>query len=135
MRLWISAALMAAVIVHGALAQEPPSDMVLRASFCKGALDKGIELFSLTHFNNAHQEAIAAGTVDTFTRNRERLQRFLLPFSTDQHQQQPLTAAMLEGARLYQECDTAIRGGPTEAINSETCIRVKRCFDLNWLPD
>jgi hypothetical protein len=36
---WISAAVLVAVLGHGAFAQAPSSDMALRAAFCRGVLD------------------------------------------------------------------------------------------------
>ena len=126
---WISAALMIAVFGHGALAQAP-GDMASRASFCAGVIDKGLAISrsDRSDGSDAQTKQIVADLREGLTRDRERLRRFLLPYTTDQG---PLTTAREEGARLEQECNSSMERGQT---NSEACVRVTPCFDLDWLP-
>jgi hypothetical protein len=101
------------------------------AAFCTGVLDKGIELFNKSALpENATMRESIPRTVNDFGQKRDQLRRFLLPFLAGNSNVLPLTAAQAEGARLYQECNDAIGKGK----EGDACVRVRRCFNLDWLP-
>ena len=132
-RIGITTALiaLAMMIARVAVAQAPPIDTELRTAFCAGVLDKGIELFSKSALpkNATIQESISR-TVNDFGQKRERLRRFLLPFLAGKSNVLLITAAQAEGARVYQECNDTI----LKDKEGEACVRVRRCFNLDWLP-
>jgi hypothetical protein len=105
-------------------AESPLTDTQLRAAFCFGALDQGIQLF------RAVTTPWASPTIADFTEKRERLRRFLLPFPTDPGNGARLNIAIAEGRRSYQDCNSVIVNTP----DADVCKRVRQCFDLNWLP-
>lgn len=129
----------AVIATRAAFAQVAPTETVLRAAFCIGALSKGIELFSkpATPPSQWAQEN-AASMVSDFGEKRERLGRFILSFTSANSSFRPLDAAMNEGANVYQECNDVIgKAGVAKApdsVDSPVCLRARRCFSLDWLP-
>jgi hypothetical protein len=136
----------AMMIARVAVAQAPPTDTELRAAFCIGALDEGIEEFrqppppmyltpdgrGYTPSDDARRiQEYMNGTVSDFGQKRERLRQFVLPFWTG-NSSLAFAVARNEGRRVYQECNAAI--GKGAEIEIEPCVRVRRCFNLNWLP-
>ena len=80
------------------------------------------------------------GTVSDFGQKRERLRQFALPFWTG-NSSLAFAVARNEGRRVYQECNAAIgaaigKGGTGTGaeVEIEPCVRVRLCFNLNWLP-
>ena len=145
----------AMMIARVAVAQAPPTDTELRAAFCIGALDEGIEGFrqplppmyltpdgrGYTPPDDARRiQEYTNRTVSNFGQKRERLRQFVLPFWTG-NSSLASAVARNEGRRVYQECNAAIgaaigkgadgKGGEVEI---EPCVRVRLCFHLNWLP-
>jgi hypothetical protein len=121
----------AMMIARVAVAQAPPTDTELRAAFCMGALDEGIEEFRQPPPPMYLIQEIINGTVSDFGQKRERLSQFVLPFLTG-NSSLAFAVARNQGRRVYQECNAAI--GKRAEIEIEPCIRVRRCFNLNWLP-
>ena len=70
-------------------------------------------------------------TVSDFGQKRERLRQFVLPFWTG-NSSLAFAVARNEGRRVLQECFAAI--GKGAEIEIEPCVRVRLCFNLNWLP-
>jgi hypothetical protein len=129
----------AVIATRAVFGQVAPTDTVLRAAFCIGALSKGIELFSKppTPLSRWAQEN-AASMVSDFAEKRERLARFILSFTSANSNFLPLDVAMNEGAKVYQECDDVIaKAGIAKApdsVNSAVCMRARPRFNLGWLP-
>jgi hypothetical protein len=136
----------AMMIACVAVAQAPPTDTELRAAFCIGALDEGIEGFRqplppmyLTPDGRGYTPPDVArriqeytnGTVSDLGQKRERLRQFVFPFWTG-NSSLAFAVARNEGRRVYQECIAAM--GKGAEIEIEPCVRVHRCSNLNWLP-
>jgi hypothetical protein len=138
--------IVACLVARVTFAQIQPTDTQLRAAFCMGALDRGIVLFKppppiyLTPDGRGYTPPETAkqmrdytnATLQDFGEKRERLRRFLVPYFAGADQLLPLSVAMAEGGRLYQDCNSAIAQGAD--ANAEACRRVRPCFKLDWLP-
>lgn len=152
----ITLIVLATMIARVAVAQAPPTDTELRAAFCIGALDEGIEKFyrepppamyltpdgrGYTPSDDARRiQEYINGTVSDFGQKRERLRQFVLPFWTG-NSSLAFAVARNEGRRVYQECIAAIGAaigkgadGKGAEVEIEPCVRVRLCFNLNWLP-
>jgi hypothetical protein len=147
----ITLIVLATMIARVAVAQAPPTDTELRAAFCIGALDEGIEGFRqplppmyLTPDGRGYTPPDVARriqeytnrTVSDFGQMRERLRQFVLPFWTG-NRSFAFAVARNEGRRVYQECIAAIgkgADGKGAEVEIEPCVRVRLCFHLNWLP-
>jgi hypothetical protein len=151
-RIGTTTALIATMIARVAVAQAPTTDTELRAAFCIGALDEGIEdsrqpfpPMYLTPDGRGYtppddarrmQEYIN-GKVSDYGQKRERLRQFVLPFWTG-NSSLAFAVARNEGRRVYQECIAAIgkgADGKGAEVEIEPCVRVRLCFHLRCRRD